>query len=252
MRDLVAAGAGKALQPFGFEVRDRILSEKPEGFPGYVEAARRLALDVNDYEETQLGWYPAQALLEATTFRHLRPDSVVCEIGPGTGRFSRYIVPRIPAGQLHLVDHSPWMVRFLDSYFRGQPQVRVHLGDGQSLPFPRSAWMDVVFVAGTLVALKLGTIHLYAREFGRVLKGGGIVIFDYIDPTTAEGWAHLQTEGHRLADVYTYHAPQIIDRVFADAGFAGFQRQQFGKSTYFTATRTPAAAAPSTSGRGLG
>jgi SAM-dependent methyltransferase len=238
---VVAAGAGNALRPFGFEVRDRILSEKPEGFPGYVEAARRLGMDVNDYEETQLGWYPARTLLEATTFHHLRPDSIVCEVGPGTGRFSKFIVPRIPEGQLHLIDHSPWMARFLDSYFRGQPQVRVHLGDGHSLPFPQRGWMDLVFVAGTLVALKLGTIDLYAGEFARVLKPGGVVVFDYIDPTTDEGWAHLQSEGHRLADVYTYHAPEVIDRVFADAGFSGFARQQFGKSTYFTATKATSA-----------
>src|SRR5258708_22262476 len=118
VRDIVAGGAGRALEPFGFEGRDRILSEKPEGFPGCVEAARRLGLDVNDYEEAQLGWYPAQELLEATAFGHLRTDSVVCEIGPGTGRFSRFIVPRIPHGQLHLVDHSAWMVRFLADYFR--------------------------------------------------------------------------------------------------------------------------------------
>src|SRR5579859_88960 len=168
VREIVAAGSGVALRPFGFEVRDRILSEKPEGFPGYVERAQRLGIDVNDYEETQLGWYPAQELLEATTFGHLRPDSVVCEIGPGTGRFSRCIVPRIPSGELHLVDHSPWMVRFLERYFRGQTQVRVHLGDGHSLPLAESSWVDVVFVAGTMVALKLGTIHLYAREFARV------------------------------------------------------------------------------------
>ena len=237
VRDIVAAGTGVALRPFGFEVRDRILSEKPEGFPAYVEAARHLGMDVNDYEEAELGWYPAQKLLEATTFGHLRSDSVVCEIGPGTGRFSRFIVPRIPQGQLHLVDHSPWMVRFLQTYFGRQPAVHVHLGDGHSLPFAHGGWIDLVFVAGTIVALKLGTIHLYAREFARVLKQGGVVVFDYIDPTTPEGWPHLETEGHRLADVYTYHAPEIIDRVFADAGFEAFVRQQFGKSTYFTATK---------------
>lgn len=237
LRELVAASAGKVLQPFGYQVRDRILSEKPEGFPGYVEAAQKLGMDVNEYEERHLGWYPAQVLLEATTFRYLRADSVVCEVGPGTGRFSRFIVSRIPGGQLHLVDHSPWMIRFLERYFRDQPQVRVHLSDGQSLPFAQNGWMDLVFVAGTIVALKLGTIHLYALEFARVLKPGGIVVFDYIDPSTAEGWAHLETEGHRLADVYTYHAPEIIDRVFAEAGFEGFGRQQFAKSTYFTATK---------------
>ena len=237
VRDVVAAGAAIALRPFGYEVRDRVLSEKPEGFPGYLEAAHRLGVDVNDYEETQLGWYPAESLLEATLFPHLRPDSVVCEVGPGTGRFSRYIVPRIPHGQLHLVDHSPWMVRFLRGYFREAPSVVVHLGDGQSLPMPNAEWMDVVFVAGTIIALKLGTIQLYAREFARVLRPGGVVVFDYLDPTTDDGWAHLHTEGRRLSDVYTYHAPQVIDRVFAEAGFASFERRQLSKSTYFSARK---------------
>jgi ubiquinone/menaquinone biosynthesis C-methylase UbiE len=237
LRDVVVAGAGVALRPFGFEVRDRILNEKPEGFPGYLEAALRLGVDVNDFEEQHLGWYPAQELLEVTTYRHLRSDSVVCEVGPGTGRFSKHIAARIENGELHLVDHSAWMVRFLVDYFRAQPNVHVHLGDGQSLPFERGSWLDVVFVAGTIVALKLGTIRLYALEFARSLKPGGVVIFDYIDPTTPEGWQHLQTEGARLADVYTYHAPEMIDRVFSAAGFGEFERQQLAKSTYFTASK---------------
>ena len=37
--------------------------------------------------------------------------------------------------------------------------------------------------------------------------------------------------------MYTYHAPQVIDRVFAETGFEAFERQQFGKSTYFTARK---------------
>src|SRR5687768_278604 len=109
MRDLVAAGAGKALRPFGFEVRDRVLSEKPEGFAGYLQAAQRLGMDVHDYEERELGWYRALALLEATAFPHLLPEWIVCEVGPGTGRFSRHIADRLEHGELHLVDHSPWM-----------------------------------------------------------------------------------------------------------------------------------------------
>src|SRR5215472_8433581 len=77
VRDVVAAGAAIALRPFGFEVRDRVLSEKPEGFPGYLEAAHQLGMDVNDYEESQLGWYPALELLEATTFPSLTASSIV-------------------------------------------------------------------------------------------------------------------------------------------------------------------------------
>jgi ubiquinone/menaquinone biosynthesis C-methylase UbiE len=240
VRDVVAAGAAVALRPFGYEVRDHVLSEKPEGFPGYLEAANQLRMDVNDYEEQRLGWYPAQPLLEATLFAHLRPDSLVCEVGPGTGRFSRYMLPRVPHGQLHLVDHSAWMVRFLRSYFRTQSNVFVHLGDGQSLPMPNERWLDVVFIAGTIIALKLGTIRLYAAEFARVLKPGGVLVFDYLDPTTPDGWEHLRTEGRRLADVYTYHAPEVIDRVFGEAGFEQFERQQLSRSTYFTARKAAA------------
>jgi SAM-dependent methyltransferase len=238
VRDVVAAGATVALRPFGFEVRDRVLSEKPEGFPGYLDAARHLGMDVNDYEEAQLGWHPALPLLEATTFPHLRDNSIVCELGPGTGRFSRYILPRISRGQLHLVDHSAWITRFLRAYFRDEPNVRVHLSDGQSLPFERSGWIDVVFIAGTIIALTLGTIDSYAQEFARVLKPGGMIIFDYLDPTTDGGWSWLHMEGRRLPHVYTYHAPEVIDRVFGDAGFDSFERQQLGKSTYFSARRT--------------
>jgi ubiquinone/menaquinone biosynthesis C-methylase UbiE len=239
LRDVLAVGATLALRPFGYEVRDRVLSEKPEGFPGYLEAAHARGMDVNDYEERELGWYPAETLLAATLFEHLRPESVVCEVGPGTGRFSRDILPRIPHGQLHLVDHSPWMVRFLQGYFRGQRNVVVHLGDGLSLPIPGAEWADVVFIAGTVIALKLGVIQHYAEEFARVLKPGGVLVFDYLDPTTEDGWAHLHTEGRRLADVYTYHAPEVVDRVFAEAGFEAFERQQLSKSTYFTARRRP-------------
>ena len=47
-----------------------------------------------------------------------------------------------------------------------------------------------------------------------MLKPGGVVVFDYLDPTTPDGWEHLHTEGRRLADVYTYHAPEVIDHVF--------------------------------------
>jgi ubiquinone/menaquinone biosynthesis C-methylase UbiE len=192
-----------------------------------------------------LGWYPAETLLKATLFPYLKPESIVCEVGPGTGRFSRYIVPRVPRGQLHLVDHSPWMVRFLSGYFRNQSNVFVHLGDGQSLPLDTDGWMDVVFVAGTIIALKLGTVLRYAVEFARVLKPGGLVVFDYLDPTTDDGWSHLHSEGRRLSDVYTYHAPDVIDRVFAEAGFGSFERQQLSRSTYFTARRV-SRAVPST------
>ena len=230
-------GASRILAPLGYELRDRVLSERPEGFAGYLEAAYQAGLDVNDYEEQRLGWRLPLPTLEQLVFPLLTPSSKICEIGPGTGRWSRHLAARIPQGELHLVDPSPWMVRFLGQYFQSSTNVVAHLNDGQSLPFARERWLDVVFSANTFVELKLGVIWLYARDFSRALKPGGYGIVDYIDPTTPEGWEHLHTQGPEMASVYTFHAPQTIDRVFEDAGLLVERRHQVGKSTFVIARR---------------
>jgi hypothetical protein len=140
-------------------------------------------------------------------------------------------------GELHLVDPSPWMVRFLKGYFATRPNVHAHVNDGQSLPFQQTAWLDLMFSANTFVELKLGVIHNYLRDFAHALKRGGHVVVDYIDPTTAEGWEHLTTQPAAMALVYTFHAPAVIDRVFDSAGFRIERRYQVGKSTFVVAQR---------------
>jgi SAM-dependent methyltransferase len=230
-------GASRVLAPLGYELRDKVLSERPEGFPGYLEAACQAGMDVNDYEEQRLGWRLPRPTLDEVAYPYLRPESTVCEIGPGTGRWSRHILERIPRGELHLVDPSPWMVRFLAGYFKGAPNVYTHINDGQSLPLARGTRLDLVFSANTFVELKLGVIWLYARDFARTLKPGGYAVVDYVDPTTAEGWQHLQTQPPEMAPVYTFHAPEVIDKVFQDAGLSVERRYQVGKSTFVVARR---------------
>jgi SAM-dependent methyltransferase len=237
VRDVFEYGASRVLAPLGYELRDRVLSERPEGFAGYLAAATRAGMDVNDYEEQCLGWRLPRPTLDTLVFPLLREDSSVCEIGPGTGRWSRHIIAQIPRGELHLVDPSPWMVRFLAGYFAHVPNVTAHLNDGQSLPFvpPQAAWLDVIFSANTFVELKLGVIWLYVRDVARALKPGGFAVVDYIDPTTTEGFEHLTTQSADMATVYTFHAPEVIDRVFQNAGLTVERRHQVGKSTFVVA-----------------
>jgi SAM-dependent methyltransferase len=237
VRTVFEFGATRVLRPFGYEVRDKVLSERPEGFPGYLAQATRLGMDVNDYEEQRLGWRLPRPTLDEVLYPYLRADSAVCEIGPGTGRWSRHILERIPDGELHLVDPSRWMVRFLSHYFAARPNVHAHISDGQSLPFAQAESLDAIFSANTFVELKLGVIYVYARDFARVLKPGGHVVIDYIDPTTDEGWQHLLTQGPDMAGVYTFHAPETIDRVFDWVGLNIERRYQVGKSTFVVAAR---------------
>jgi ubiquinone/menaquinone biosynthesis C-methylase UbiE len=234
LRGAAERGATLLARRLGYTLQPWRVDEKSEGFVGYVTQARQAGMDVNEWEEQALGWVPCLPALERVVFPSLQPDWRVVEIGPGTGRFSRHIAARVPRGELRLVDHSPWLVAFLRSYFRDMPNVSVTQNDGFVLPFQESGWADLVFSAGTLIALKLGAIELYAREFHRVLKNGGQVIFDYIDPDTPEGWRHLTSQTPFLRSVYTYHAASAVEKVFSSVGFRIGERIQDGKSTYLT------------------
>lgn len=234
LRGAAVRGATVLARRFGYALHPYRVDDKSEGFVGYVAQAQQAGVDVNDWEEQTLGWVPCLPALERVVFPCLQSDWRVVEIGPGTGRFSRHIAARLPRGELTLVDHSPWMVDFLREYFRNTPNVRVVQNDGFVLPFEQGGWADLVFSAGTLIALKLGAIELYAREFQRVLKAGGRVIFDYIDPDTPEGWRHLTSQSPFLRSVYTYHAASAVEKVFTSAGFRIGERVQDGKSTYLT------------------
>ena len=227
------------LGKLGYSVR-KVKFDKAEGFPDYYEHAQKSGIDVNDWEEKYLGWEAALPVLEKTVFRFLQSDSVVCELGIGTGRYSRHIQERIPQGKLHLVDHSPWIVSFARDYFKSAGNVRCHLNDGYSLPLSPDDSLDLVFSTGTFIALKLGFFYLYARNFFSLLKPNGYCILDYLDVNTREGWRHLEDNSFEAADCYTYHATETIDRVFVEAGFQIIERVQCGKSTYLIAGKSSA------------
>jgi SAM-dependent methyltransferase len=241
LKDAAEFGANLIARRVGYEVRAWRGDDKAEGFVGYVTRARQLGMDVNDYEEQELGWAPALPLLERVVFPHVRDDAVVVDVGPGTGRQARHLVPRLRRGELHLVDHSPWIVSFLRDYFAGEPTVSVHQNNGHDLPGVADDSVDLVFCGGTIIALKLGVVDLYAREFFRVLKWSGCAVFDYIDPTTLEGWQHLRAQTPYMRTIYAYHSGSAIERVFTEAGFTIGERHQDGKSTYLC-VRKPALA----------
>src|SRR5262245_707980 len=104
-----------------------------EGFAEYLAEAQQLGMDLNDYLEEKKGWDDCYHLIEPSTFPYLRPDSVVLELGPGSGRWSRHLAGKLTAGELHLVDNAPWKVNFLRDYFHAQPHVCVHRNDGHAL-----------------------------------------------------------------------------------------------------------------------
>jgi ubiquinone/menaquinone biosynthesis C-methylase UbiE len=224
LKRAVKIGANAILSVFGCEIRktpkvENARDRRADGFPVYVEESAKVGIDVNDWQEQVLGWPKALPILEQTVFKYIRADSIVCNLGVGTGRWARHISAKLPKGELHLVDHSPWLVKFLTEYFRANPHVRIHLNDGYALPWHEPS-VDLIFSGGTFIALKLGHIYLYAQQFFEVLRSGGYCVIEYIDVTTPGGWNWLETQSNRVfADCYTYYTPEVVDKVFSSAGF---------------------------------
>lgn len=207
-----------------------------EGFHSYYAAAEKSGVDVNDWIENELHWEPALPTLNEVVFPFLSATSCVCEIGPGTGRHARHIASRIQRGSLHLFDHSRWIQEFLNKYFAAQANVIMHSCKSTTLDMPDQS-VDLIFSNGTFIELKLGVIYLLAKQFARVCKPHGKIVFDYIDISTPAGWQHLESQSQKYGGCFTYHYGHTIDKLFANEGFELTKRHQIGKSTYAVFTK---------------
>jgi ubiquinone/menaquinone biosynthesis C-methylase UbiE len=218
LKQIVKSSCDAILNPLGYEIRRKIINT--DGFPEYLAKAQKAGMDVNDWEEQVLGWAAALPILEQTVFPLIKADSVVCNVGIGTARWAKYLAPRLSSGELHLVDHSPWIINFARNYLRSQRNVHFHLTDGLGLPFSDHAKFDLIFSFGTFIALKLGVYYLYSRDFFRVLKPGGYSLIHYLDITTPGGWGWLENASNKhYANCYTYQTREVVERVFTSAGF---------------------------------
>lgn len=229
------------LRKLGYELKKissiKINSGKKlaEGFPEYLHEAEKAGIDVNDYINSKLG-NPVNDL-EIILSRELNEikNPVICELGVGTGRWTREIISMIKHNtewKIYLVDHSDWITEFLKVYFKNEKNISPMLNDGLTLPFPEGDFLDLIFCQGTFIELKLSCIVSYASEFHRTLKKNGIAVFNYIDLNTENGWNHLQRQSKIPSSCFTYHTTQTIDKIFSNAGFGKIRSILLGNSTY--------------------
>lgn len=100
------------------------------------------------------------------------PAGVLVELGPGEGRWSRYL--RHLAGQLVLVDVTEHSVEVCRRLFEDDANVSCHVGDGFTLPMVADRSVDFAFSFDSLVHAESDVLESYAHELARVLKPEGI------------------------------------------------------------------------------
>lgn len=126
----------------------------------------------------------------------LRPDSVVADIGAGTGYFSFPVAARVPEGRVYAVDIQPEMLAVIERRVRerGIDNVETVLGSAKDPGLPRAA-VDLAFI--------VDAYHEFSHpwEMGRAIAaalkpGGRLLLIEYRaeDPRVPIKPLHKMTE----------------------------------------------------------
>jgi ubiquinone/menaquinone biosynthesis C-methylase UbiE len=228
--------AGAVLSPFGLMIVRR--PSNPACTVEWVAEAQRDGMAVNDFIEKDHR-KPARSELEQLVFPRIDARSTVCELGPGTGVYTRHISGWITDGSFHVVDSDPNAIHFLKQHLPTNRAVQLHLNEGTALPFATDGFVDLAFSASVFTGGNLSYFFRYAQEFSRVLKPGGYFVFDYFDVSTEAGWNVLAKNMSRKQPIfaYAYHVAATIDRVVELLGFEIVNRHPTIRGSVFVTAR---------------
>ncbi|MBN1490500.1 MAG: methyltransferase domain-containing protein [Phycisphaerae bacterium] len=129
-------------------------------------------------------WGVAPVIFERLLEPAISRDSVVLEIGPGSGRISEQVYPH--CRELHVVEISDEMIAALHDRLGQPPNVYVHKVHDVDLSMFADNTFDMAYSIGVFVHLQIEDIYRYLRDLRRVLKPGAFFIL--------EGYADLEGE----------------------------------------------------------
>jgi len=110
---------------------------------------------------------------------YVTPQATVLEIGPGGGRWTRYL---LAARRVYAVDYHQELLDELAVNFRADNLISIR-NSGTDLPGVPPESIDFVFSFGVFVHLDLDLIDAYLHSFKSVLSCGANVVLQYADKT---------------------------------------------------------------------
>ena len=113
---------------------------------------------------------------------YVNPDHSAVEIGPGGGRWTRYL---LGFGQLCTVDYHQELLDELQRNYRA-PHLSTLRNNGTDFPGIPDASVDFVFSFGVFVHLDIDVIEAYFRSIHRILKPSGCAMIQYADQNKEE------------------------------------------------------------------
>ncbi|MDH3346598.1 MAG: class I SAM-dependent methyltransferase [Desulfobulbaceae bacterium] len=134
---------------------------------------------------------PLQYVRDHFLLPYISADKTVVEIGPGGGRWTRYM---LSAKRIYAVDYHPEILNELKANITTTNIVPV-TNSGDDFPSIPEGSIDFLFSFGTFVHLDLDIIDRYLKNIKPLLKAEGEVVIQYADFTkplaqTNEGFSN--------------------------------------------------------------
>jgi ubiquinone/menaquinone biosynthesis C-methylase UbiE len=137
---------------------------------------------------------------------YVNPQQVALEIGPGGGRWTRYL---LGFKTLHVVDYHKELLDELRKNVN-EPNMVFIKNNGTDFPGVDPHSIDYLFSFGTFVHFDLPLIEEYLANLGRILKPGANVVIHYSDKTKIMA---------QLNPGFSDNTPEKMRKMVTDAGF---------------------------------
>jgi SAM-dependent methyltransferase len=122
---------------------------------------------------------PLRFIRDRYVLPYVKPEHSALEIGPGGGRWTRYL---LPFHKVYVVDYHQELLDELRRNFRELNMVFIK-NNGSDFPGVPAKSVDFVFTFGTFVHLDTPLIGAYLKNIREVLRPGGNAVVHYSDKT---------------------------------------------------------------------
>lgn len=162
--------------------------------------------------------------------RFLGPDKTVLEIGPGGGKWTVRIAPKVK--KMIVMDVAGEMLKRTKARCdsMGINNIEYILANGKDFNPVTDGSIDLFFSYDVFVHISLEDTWPYAQEMSRVLIPGGKGICHQAINTTPESWNRIEQNNdwyrfgaHTLGQYY-YHSPEALRRMYERCGMHVFEQ----------------------------
>lgn len=193
------------------------------GLPGLNSPAiNRLVWDAWDWAAQGDEWTVSEdwkrSLVAQVMVRHIPEDSDILEIGPGSGRWTDYLLAR--ARHLTGVDISQACVDACRKRFADRDNVTFQITDGTRLAFTPDASIDAIWSFDVFVHINAGDAERYVEEFVRVLRPGGVAVIHHGGVAGERGGWRSDLTASAFAEALARHGLPVVEQFdsWTDAG----------------------------------